>query len=106
MNMNHATPDDIASERLFLLPFDRNIRQILSTTTDRRIARATARNYGLTATVNAAGGQPFAVDRLDKYACYLLRECAMFSRRTPPQRFFEFVGDIRTNKYTFTVCHI
>ena len=104
--MNHATPDDIASKRLFLLPLDRNIRQILGTAPGWGVRRATARNNGLATTVDAAGWQAFAVDGLDKYACYLLRECAMFSRRTPPQRFFEFVGDIRTNKYTFTVCHI
>ena len=106
MNMNHATPDDIASKRLFLLPFDRNIRQILGPPTDRWIGGAAARNDSLTAPIDAARRQTFAVDGLDEYACYFLRECAMFGCGSSAQRFFEFIGNIRTYNYTFTVCHI
>ena len=83
-----------------------NIRQVLGSAADRRIGRTASRHDGALATVYAAGRQTFSVNCLDQYSCYLLRERTVFTGCSPAKRLFQFVWNIRSDKYTFTVCHI
>jgi hypothetical protein len=75
-------------EPLFLVFALGNERKILRAASDGRIRRTTARHRSSSAAVDTSGRQAFAVDRLDKYARYLLRESSMLGCGTTSQRFF------------------
>jgi hypothetical protein len=90
---------------LFLFSSGGYERQVLRPAAWKRIRRPASRNSGIITAIDASGGQSFSVDRLDKDARYFLGKRPVFSSRTTPKRFFEFVRHVRADKDTFPVCH-
>lgn len=46
------------------------------------------------------------MDGLDQYAGYFLRKGPMLGGGPAAERFFQFIGHVRADENTFTVCHI
>jgi len=58
------------------------------------------------ASVHTPRREALPVNRFDQDPGNFLRQRAVLERGTPSQRFFEFIGHVRTNKYTFPIRHI
>ena len=92
-------------DQLLLFAFRCDVRQVFRTTADRRIGRTATWRGVLSSPVDAAGREAFTMNRLYKDPSDLLRKRPVLESGTASKRFLQLIGDIRTDEYTFTVCH-
>src|ERR1700687_1400318 len=82
-----------------------SVRQVISAPSRERIMAAASRRRVGSAPIDTARGKIAPVDRLGENPGDLLRERAMLSRGTTPERLFQFVWHIGANEHSFAIGH-
>src|SRR5260370_42669233 len=82
-----------------------SVRQVVSALSGERIAAAPARSRVRRAPSETSCGKIAPVDRLGENPGDLLRERAMLSSCTTPERLFQFVWHVGANEHSFAIGH-
>src|SRR5882672_12912423 len=82
-----------------------SVRQIVSAPSRESVVATASRRRVRRAPIDTSRGKIAPVDRLGKNPGDLLRERAMLSRCTTPERLFQFVWHIGANEHSFAIGH-